>query len=143
MKHEPVVAQVARKASDIPVWIRNSVASRTGAVTIFLYLAVVRLHIKSCVKVWSPHNKTLRAGSCPEKGNGAIESDEKLLRELLFFLICKKPRKRRIVTGRFRLHIRENFFYERVLKHWNRLPRQVVESPSQEVFKRCIDHLGT
>lgn len=132
MKHEPVVAQVARKASDIPVWVRSSVASKTRAVTIFLYLAVVRLHIRSCVKVWSPHNKTLRAGSCPEKGNGAIESDEKLLKELLFFLIRKKPRTRRIVTGRFRLHIRENFFYERVVKHetdfpgrwWNHHPRK-------------------
>ncbi|KAK4820037.1 hypothetical protein QYF61_017850 [Mycteria americana] len=116
---------------------RNSVASRTREVMVPLYSALVRPHLEYCVQFWAPqYTKDIEVLEHVQRRAMKLvkglehKSYEERLRELGLFSLEKRRPK---------LDIRKNFFTERVVRHWNRLPREVAESPSLEVFKRRVD----
>ncbi|KFQ99546.1 hypothetical protein Y956_14088, partial [Nipponia nippon] len=45
----------------------------------------------------------------------------------------------KLKEGRFGVDLRKKFFTLRVVRHWNRLPREAVDAPSLELFKARLD----
>ena len=60
------------------------------------------------------------------------------------FTLVSRDRMRgngsKLHQGRYKLGIRKLFFTKRAVEHWNRHPREVVDTPSLSVFKRHLDN---
>ena len=63
--------------------------------------------------------------------------------EARVFLVLHSKRARsnglKLKHRKFHNKMLKNFLMVRMTEHWNRLPREVVESSSMELFKACPD----
>ena len=60
----------------------------------------------------------------------------------LFLVMCSdrtRSNDLKLEHRKFHTNIWKNYFTVIVMEHWIRLPRDVVESPSMEIFKTCLD----
>ena len=60
----------------------------------------------------------------------------------LFLEVCSNRTRSsglKLEHRKFHTNMWKNFFMVRLTEHWNRLPREVVESPSVEILKTHLD----
>ena len=55
-------------------------------------------------------------------------------------LVRTQAKGRQMCQGRLRLNIRRRFLTQRVVEHWNGLPREAVMAPGLRIFKKHLDN---
>ncbi|KAK4832244.1 hypothetical protein QYF61_021169 [Mycteria americana] len=93
-------------------------ASRLREVILPHYSTLVRPHLEYSIQLWGPQYRKDMDVACSNRTRGFGFK----LKEVKFWL-----------------DIRKKFFTTRVVRHWNRLPREVVDAPSLETFKVRLD----
>jgi len=161
-------ALAAQKANCTLGCIKRSVASRSREVILPLCSALVRSHLESCIlqeEVQRRATKMIRGmellsyeARLRELGLFSLEK-RRLQGDLIAAFqylkwgyrkdgehifsraCCDRTRSNgfKLREGRFRVDTRKEFFTMRVVKHWHRLPREVVDAPFLETFKARLD----
>jgi len=69
-----------------------------------------------------------------------------MVKVMLFLVVCRDRTRNnglKLEHWQFCTNMRKNFFMVRVTKHWKRLHKETVESPSMEIFKTHLEiHLS-
>ena len=71
-----------------------------------------------------------------------LKSESQVDETGLFLVVCSdrtRNSRHKVEHRKFYMYTKKNLFILRVTEHWNRLPREAVESPSMETFRTRLD----
>ncbi|KFQ76581.1 hypothetical protein N337_10753, partial [Phoenicopterus ruber ruber] len=124
-----------KKDMDLLGWVQRRATKTTRGLEHFPYedrLRELRLFSLKRRRIWGDFIAAFKylKGAYRKDGKGVLirECSDKM-----------RGNGFKLKKGRFRLYIRKKLFTMRVVRHWNRLPREVVDVPSLAVFKARLD----
>ena len=123
-------ALAAKRAKCVLGCIKHSIASCLREVIVSLCSALLQPDLEYCVQFWVPQHKDIKQ----QWGSGERAAD-------LSLVTGDKAwgNRMKLSQRKFRLDMRKRLFTKRVVSHWNRLPREVVTTPSLSEFKEHMD----
>jgi len=83
-------------------------------------------------------------GKAPGRAESSLSVSRRAVRRkrTLLSRVCGDRTRQnsfKLKKGRFRLDVRKNYFTVRVVRHWQRLPREVVDDPSLQTPEVRLD----